>query len=184
MMACSLTCCPWAGRTPNLGWPTGVPILGLSAWLDFLTTMAAYMQVQGSKCKCFSEQGGSCLRNHVVPVPSLPPLLLVTSESHTYSHSRGVDIGTICQLEESQGRTVKARVCELEGCSYFWKCCLSQCLWCGVHINYPVERLFLATVCLAYLPLCIWELFRRKKNLYLWSKKKWNSNNSDENNKC
>lgn len=37
-----------------------------------------------------------------------------------------------------------------------------------VHIYYPIEAIFLASVCLAYLPLFTWELFRKK---YLWSKK-------------
>lgn len=50
----------------------------------------------------------------MVPVPSLPPLLLVTRESHTCSHSRGVEIGTIAQLEEYQGHIVEARGCGLE----------------------------------------------------------------------
>ena len=45
---------------------------------------------------------------------------LVTSQSHTCEHSRGVDMGAISQLEECQGHLVKARVCELEdSCSYF-----------------------------------------------------------------
>lgn len=39
-----------------------------------------------------------------------------------------------------------------------------------VRIYYPVEDIFLATVCLAYLPLCIWELFRKKISLFVLKK--------------
>lgn len=54
----------------------------------------------------------------------------------------------------------------------------------GMHIYYSIESIFVATVCLAYLPLCIWELFRKificghKINEIAYS------NSCDEKNKC
>lgn len=105
--------------------------------------------------------------------------------SHTCSHSRGVNTSTISQWEDRQGHVVEARVCEMKDILRLFLKVQSVAVFM-VRIYYPVEDIFLATVCLAYLPLCIWELFR-KKNIFICAQERNEitySNNSDEKNKC
>ena len=121
MISCSLTHCRWAGRTQTLGQPTGVSTLDLLECLissqprqftcKFKVPRATVL-VNKAEAALGTMQCHSHYCHHVRP--------LVTSQSHTCAHSRGVDIGSISQLEERQGHIVKAGVCELEdSCSYF-----------------------------------------------------------------
>lgn len=82
---------------------------------------------------------------------------------------KGSGLGAIMQWEEGQGHIVEARVCEMKDVLRMFLKVQSVAVFM-VCIYYPFEDIFLATVCLAYLLLYIWELFR--KNIYLSSKRK------------
>lgn len=93
-----------------------------------------------------------------------------------------MDIGTVTQLEECQGHIVEARMCERKDMLRLFLKVQSVAMFM-VRIYYPFEGIFLATVCLTYLSLYIWELLR--KNIGGQKRKEITCfNNSDEKNKC
>lgn len=121
--------------------------------------MADLVLVQDSKCKCFSEQGGSflqttwhhshhCLHFCWLQVSHTPAHIQV--EDHRLSP--GWLPRSYCRSKGVWARRYISAVFQSAICHNVY----------GVHIYYPIESIFIVTVCLAYLPLCIWELFRKK----------------------
>lgn len=152
---CSLSCWSLAGKTQSLGVPAGVPILGLSEWLKFLTAWQLTFKFKVPSLSVAAKKAEVTLEtmwyhsHHCYPFcwlqASHKPAYMRRDCVHIRLSVGGVPSLHCRSKDVWDGRYVVG-IFENTICHDVY----------GVFIYYPFENIFLATVNIAYLPLCIW----------------------------